>query len=128
MPTVDYETLDVFTTTRFGGNPLAVVARAERLSAEQMQRIATEFNYSESTFVWPPKDPANTAQVRIFTPVTEVPFAGHPNVGTAFVLGRHGSVYGKAAGDAMRFEEGAGLVEVKLARDNVAVTAATRRS
>lgn len=117
MTEVAYETFDVFTTTRFGGNPLAVVADARGLDDETMQRIATEFNYSESTFVLPPEDPANTARVRIFTPASELPFAGHPNVGTAFALARLGEVFGRPVGDAMRFEERAGLVEVEVLRE-----------
>src|SRR5260221_11203837 len=112
MRGLDYQTVDVFTERRFGGNPLAVMAGARGLSAEEMQAIATEFNYSEVTFVLPPTDPANTAQVRIFTPLTEVPFAGHPNVGTAFVLGR----MAPSVTTVMRFEEAAGLVEVALLR------------
>ena len=83
---LDFVTVDVFTDRQFGGNPLAVVPDARGLTSEQMQAIATEFNLSETTFVLPPKDIANTAQVRIFTPRAELPFAGHPNVGTAFVL------------------------------------------
>src|SRR3546814_19418430 len=81
--TLAYETVDVFTDTAFGGNPLAVVFGAEKLPATAMQRIATEFNYAETSFVVPPQNPAHTAGVRIFTPTMEVPFAGHPNVGTA---------------------------------------------
>ena len=81
-----YITVDVFTDRAFGGNPLAVVLDAEGLSTEEMQAIATEFNYSETTFVLPPRDKTNDAEVRIFTPVQELAFAGHPNVGTAFVL------------------------------------------
>lgn len=84
---VAYVTVDVFTDERFAGNQLAVMSDARGLSDRQMQAIATEFGYSEATFVLPPRDPANTAEVRIFTPTTEIPFAGHPNVGTAFVLG-----------------------------------------
>ena len=76
-----YATADVFTDRMFGGNPLAVVLDAAGLSTAEMQAIALEFNYSETTFVLPPDDPAHTAKVRIFTPRTEVPFAGHPNVG-----------------------------------------------
>ena len=83
-----YVTADVFTDRMFGGNPLAVVLDAEGLTTAQMQAIALEFNYSETTFVLPPRDSAHTAEVRIFTPRTEVPFAGHPNVGTAFLLAR----------------------------------------
>jgi trans-2,3-dihydro-3-hydroxyanthranilate isomerase len=75
---------DVFTDRRFGGNQLAVLPEASGLSDAQMQQIAREFNFSESTFVLP--STTGTRQVRIFTPVAELPFAGHPNVGTAFVL------------------------------------------
>ncbi len=117
MPSIAYATVDVFTTTPFSGNPLAVIPDARGLSDADMQKIATEFNYSESTFVLPPSDPTNTAQVRIFTPTTEVPFAGHPNVGTAYVLGSMAEVFGKPVGSVLRFEEEAGLVEVELARD-----------
>src|SRR5262249_9102678 len=95
-----FTTVDVFTERRFGGNPLAVVTDAEGLSGEQMQSIAAEFNLAETTFVLPPKDPAHTAEVRIFTPKAELPFAGHPNVGTAFVLASAGESYGrKIAGE-----------------------------
>jgi trans-2,3-dihydro-3-hydroxyanthranilate isomerase len=83
-----------------------------------MQNIAAEFRYSEVTFVLPPQDPANTARVRIFTPTMEIPFAGHPNVGTAFVLGRQTDIFGKPAGDVLRFEENAGLVEAALIRND----------
>src|SRR2546430_12583009 len=84
-----YYTCDVFTETRFGGNPLAVLPRADGLSDLQMQQIAREFNYSETAFVFPP-EAGQTRRVRIFTPAQEVPFAGHPNVGTAFVLASTG--------------------------------------
>ena len=83
---LEFTTVDVFTDRRFGGNPLAVISNAQGLATEQMQSIAAEFNLAETTFVLPPSDPAHTAQVRIFTPRAELPFAGHPNVGTAFVL------------------------------------------
>jgi trans-2,3-dihydro-3-hydroxyanthranilate isomerase len=119
-----YVTTDVFTDRRFGGNPLAVVLDAEGLSASEMQAIATEFNYSETTFVLPPRDPTHTAQVRIFTPRTEVPFAGHPNVGTAFVLARDRLERGERLPESFRFEEGAGLVPVRLLRDGDAVVGA----
>lgn len=116
MKRVAFETVDVFAERRFGGNPLAVVTDARGLSAAEMQAVAREFNYSESTFVLPPEDSANTARVRIFTPTNEVPFAGHPNVGTAFVLGRLASLFGRATNEVMRFEEDAGIVEVSLVR------------
>ena len=112
--TLTYETVDVFTETPFGGNPLAVVFGGEHLTTERMQAIAVEFAYSETTFVLPPKDPANTAQVRIFTPTREVPFAGHPNVGTATVVAGRGTLFGRPVADAVRFEEGAGLVPISI--------------
>jgi trans-2,3-dihydro-3-hydroxyanthranilate isomerase len=114
-----FVTVDVFTDRQFGGNQLAVVTNAEGLSAERMQAIAAEFNFSESTFVLPPKNPAHAAEVRIFTPKAEMPFAGHPSVGTAFVLARAGESYGKAiTGDHMTFEMVAGLVEIGVTREN----------
>jgi trans-2,3-dihydro-3-hydroxyanthranilate isomerase len=106
-----YHTLDVFTRTRFGGNPLAVVLGADSLTDAEMQTIAREFNYSETTFVLRPKDTRHTAHVRIFTPTVEVPFAGHPNVGTAYVL----AVADRSAED-FTFEEAAGLVRARILR------------
>ena len=79
-------TLDVFTETALAGNPLAVVLDAEGLESDRMQAIAREFNLSETVFVLPPRDPVNTARLRIFTPGRELPFAGHPTVGTAVLL------------------------------------------
>ena len=115
-----YITVDVFTDRAFGGNPLAVVLDAQGLSTAQMQAIATEFNYSETTFVLPPQDPAHDAQVRIFTVRHELPFAGHPNVGTAFVLAT------QAATPPARllFEEKAGLVPVEILTEKGRVVAA----
>jgi trans-2,3-dihydro-3-hydroxyanthranilate isomerase len=109
-----YYTCDVFTERRFGGNPLAVLPEAGGLSGEQMQRIAREFNYSETTFVLPADDPAHTRRVRIFTPGAEIPFAGHPNVGTAFVLAAIGAL--PAGGETLQvvFEEAAGPVPVAI--------------
>ncbi|MCR9070833.1 MAG: PhzF family phenazine biosynthesis protein [Alphaproteobacteria bacterium] len=112
--TLSFETVDVFTDTSFGGNPLAVVFGAEGLTTERLQAIAREFNYSETTFVLPPQDPANTAQVRIFSTKREMPFAGHPNVGTAAVVGWRGKLFGKPIGDTVLFEEIAGTVPVSL--------------
>jgi len=105
-----YITVDVFTDRAFGGNPLAVVLDADGLSTEQMQAIATEFNYSETTFVLPPADKSNDANVRIFTVNRELPFAGHPNVGTAFVLAAQAA----RAPVRLKFEEKAGLVPVEI--------------
>jgi trans-2,3-dihydro-3-hydroxyanthranilate isomerase len=103
---VKFVTLDVFTDRQFGGNPLAVVADGTELSTQQMQAIAAEFNLAETTFVLPPEKPENTARVRIFTPRAELPFAGHPNVGTAYVLARLGECHGRPIrGDTLLFEE-----------------------
>lgn len=106
----DFATVDVFTDYRFGGNPLAVFPQAEGLTDGQMQSLAAEMNLSETTFVLPPNDPANTARVRIFNRREEMPFAGHPNVGTACVL----ASLGLATGDTLVFEELAGEVVVQL--------------
>lgn len=108
MRRFDFLTLDVFTDTRFGGNPLAVFPDARGLSDGEMQALAAEFNLSETTFVLPPDDPANTARVRIFNRVAEMPFAGHPNVGTGFALAH------RAVDGVLRLEEIAGLVEVRV--------------
>jgi len=116
---IPFQTVDVFTDRKFGGNPLAVIPDASGLSTGQMQAIAAEFNLAETTFVLPPADPAHTAHVRIFTPKSEMPFAGHPNVGTAFVLARMGR-----PGDRFVFEEKAGLVPLDLTREAGVVIAA----
>jgi trans-2,3-dihydro-3-hydroxyanthranilate isomerase len=81
-----YHTLDVFCDAAFAGNPLAVVLDAEGLDDARMQLIAREFNFSETVFVLPPRDPVNAAAARIFTPARELPFAGHPTVGTAALI------------------------------------------
>ena len=81
-----FYTADVFTQQTFGGNPLAVFPQAQGLSTWQMQKIAGEINYSETVFVLPPETAEGTRRLRIFTPKAELPFAGHPTVGTAYVL------------------------------------------
>src|ERR1700684_4053564 len=122
---LQFVTVDVFTGAQFAGNPLGVVLDAEGLSGGQMQAIAAEFNLAETTFVLPPKDPVNTAEVRIFTPRYEMPFAGHPNVGTAFALAREGESYGRVIeGNSVTFEEKAGLVPISILRDGASVTGA----
>lgn len=128
MNTVSFTTVDVFTSARFEGNPLAVITDARGLSEVEMQKIATEFGYSEITFVLPPENPENTARVRIFTPTTEIPFAGHPNVGTAYVLGQQSEVFGKPVDSTLRFEEQAGLVCVDLKRDGNHVLSSSVRA
>ncbi len=121
---LEFITVDVFTERRFGGNPLAVVTNAQGLATEQMQAIAAEFNLAETTFVLPPQNPSHTAEVRIFTPRAELPFAGHPNVGTAYVLAKQGNSYGRVVGDPLVFEEKAGLVRLDLLRDGNSVSGA----
>lgn len=106
----EYFICDVFTDIAFGGNQLAVLPNASGLTDKQMQQIAREFNYSESTFVFPAEH-KNTRKVRIFTPTREVPFAGHPNIGTAFVLASIGEI---GNSKQITFEEKAGLVEISL--------------
>jgi len=113
-----YVTVDVFTASVFSGNPLAVVLDAQDLTAAQMQAVATEFNYSETTFVLAPREPAHSAQVRIFTPRKEVPFAGHPNIGTAVVLARDLEEKGLPPVDRFTFEEAAGVVPLRLLRSS----------
>src|SRR5215212_6334413 len=119
MPRFSFVTVDVFTDRRFGGNPLAVFPDARGMSDADMQSLAGEFNLSETTFVLPPADPANTARVRIFNRRSEMPFAGHPNVGTGWVLAKQG----RAPAGVLRFEEIAGLVEVQAAPDLVTIAA-----
>jgi len=110
-----YFLCDVFTDRLFGGNPLAVLPDARGLSDRHMQQIAREFNFSESAFVLPAEQ-GRTRRVRIFTPTMEVPFAGHPNVGTAFVLARAGELGSLERPLEVTFEEKAGLVPITIER------------
>jgi len=112
MPKIAFSTVDVFTQTRFGGNPLAVVTGADALDDATLQALAAEFNLSETTFLLPPADPANTARVRIFNRTAEMAFAGHPMVGTAFVLANRDPDLTTAT-----FEIPAGIVRVRIERD-----------
>ncbi len=104
--------VDVFTEQIFGGNPLAVFLEAGGLRDAEMQAIAKEMNLSETTFILPPTDPAWAARVRIFTPARELAFAGHPTIGTAFVLASSGRLP-RGATD-LTLEEGVGPVPVRL--------------
>lgn len=117
MSTYPFVTLDVFTDTRFGGNPLAVFTDARGLTSEQMQALAAEMNLSETTFVLPPKDRANTAQVRIFNRTAEMPFAGHPTIGTGWVLSQAGQ------GNDLRLEVPAGIVAVTIDEGGATIAA-----
>lgn len=107
MTRYEYQLVDVFTDKAFGGNPLAVFREPGKLDATTMQAIAKELHLSETTFVLPPSSSAADHRVRIFTPDTELPFAGHPTLGTAYVLadGKDG---------ATRLEEGVGVIRVTL--------------
>jgi trans-2,3-dihydro-3-hydroxyanthranilate isomerase len=116
-----YYICDVFTETRFGGNQLAVLPQADGLTKDVMQKIAREFNFSETSFVFPPKA-GHTRHVRIFTPAREIPFAGHPNVGTAFVLATIGELGELKSSLAVTFEEEAGLVALSINGANGKVT------
>ncbi|WP_226550476.1 PhzF family phenazine biosynthesis protein [Celeribacter naphthalenivorans] len=112
-----YLTYDVFTDRAFGGNPLAVVPEADTLPEEQLQKIAREFNYSETVFLYPPKEAGNTARLRIFTPTMEVPFAGHPTIGAAVALSEMGY------GPELRLELKVGLITAKAADGKAEFTA-----
>lgn len=104
-----YVVYDVFTDATFSGNPLAVITDASALPDDALQKIAREFNFSETTFVLPPAEPAHDAKVRIFTPTRELDFAGHPTVGTALALYDMGRVQ-----DSMVLELGVGPIPVEI--------------
>ena len=117
MSKYEYYICDVFTQQKFSGNQLAVIPDAEGLSDHDMQNIAREFNFSESTFVFP-SEKENTRKVRIFTPRSEVPFAGHPNIGTAFILAETGIFGDFAQSIDVVFEEKAGNVPITINKDH----------
>jgi trans-2,3-dihydro-3-hydroxyanthranilate isomerase len=109
-----FYTADVFTDRAFGGNPLAVFPDAAGLRGEQMRRVARELNLSETVFVFPAEQPQHTRRLRIFTPSAELPFAGHPTVGTAHVLASIGEIALERAVTKIVFEEGVGPVPVRI--------------
>ncbi len=113
---LQFHTLDVFTTRKFGGNPLAVILGADHLTTEQMQTITREFNLSETTFVLTPDDPRHTAKVRIFFPGGEMPFAGHPTLGTAALLAELRHKPGCSFETTITLELKAGLTPVRISR------------
>ncbi|MCA1591345.1 MAG: PhzF family phenazine biosynthesis protein [Acidobacteria bacterium] len=116
MRKLHYHRIDVFTDRAFGGNPLAVFTNGRGIPTEVMQAIAKEFNLSETTFVLPPDDPRHDYRVRIFTPANELPMAGHPTVGTSFVLAREQLIKRCGVGDetTITLEEGVGPVPVRI--------------
>lgn len=107
-------TADVFTNQPFGGNPVAVLPDAEGLTADQMQKLAREFNLSETVFVLPPENPAHTKHLRIFVPTSEIAFAGHPTIGTALILAATGALDLKSPRTDIVFEMKAGPVPVTI--------------
>jgi trans-2,3-dihydro-3-hydroxyanthranilate isomerase len=113
---LQFYTLDVFTSRKFCGNPLAVVLGADHLSTEQMQTITKEFNLSETTFVMQPENPAHTAKVRIFFPGGEMPFAGHPTLGTAALLAELKNKPGCSFETKIMLELKAGITPVIISR------------
>lgn len=119
-----FHTLDVFTDTIFGGNPLAVLTDARGLNAEQMSSITREFNLSETVFVFPPDDASHSRRLRIFTPGRELPFAGHPTVGTAHLLAATGMIPLTEGGTRIIMEEGVGPVPVTIRVQNGAPVSA----
>lgn len=123
MRKLNYHLVDVFTNEMFGGNQLAVFTDCENLPASYMQKIAKELNLAESTFVLPPKDSSHDHWVRIFTPATELPMAGHPTVGTAFVLVQQDASLGES--QQLRFMEGVGVIPVHVQIDNGATSLIT---
>src|SRR5215217_236727 len=118
MRRLHYHRVDVFTDRAFGGNPLAVFANGRGLAAQTMQAIAKEFNLSETTFVLPPDDPRHDWRVRIFTPGSELPMAGHPTIGTSFVLAREHLIPRAERETNVVFEEGVGPVPVRVEFEN----------
>jgi trans-2,3-dihydro-3-hydroxyanthranilate isomerase len=115
MPTRRFIQVDVFTETPFCGNPLAVILDSHGLTSDQMQAIAREMNLSETTFILPPTDASAHVKVRIFTPQIELPFAGHPVVGTGYVLATEGLLPRPAESFAIRLELGVGVLPVDIA-------------
>jgi trans-2,3-dihydro-3-hydroxyanthranilate isomerase len=114
LPTIRYITTDVFSGVRFGGNQLAVIPDASGIPEELLLPICREFNYSETTFLYPPEHPGHTRRVRIFTPGGEVPFAGHPTVGTAVVLAATGAIPLSEGETRIVLEEQVGPVPVVI--------------
>lgn len=115
-----FRVYDVFTETAFGGNQLAVIPDATTLSESHLQKIAREFNFSETTFVYPPEDPAHAAKVRIFTPTMEVPFAGHPTIGTAVALSDLGAT------SPMMLELGIGPIPCEVSGNQASFTTSAK--
>jgi trans-2,3-dihydro-3-hydroxyanthranilate isomerase len=115
---LSYHLVDVFTDRAFGGNQLAVFTNGRGVAGNVMQQIAKELNLSETTFVLPPENAETDFRLRIFTPAAELPFAGHPTVGTAFVLARENFIEPSNDQATVRFQEGVGPIAVTIDFDN----------
>lgn len=122
MKTLKYSLVDVFTTEPFGGNQLAVFEEFSNLSSDFMQRIAKELNLSETVFIHPPSDPTKEKSLRIFTPQVELPMAGHPTIGAAFVMAEKGMINTRTGENEWIFEEGVGDVPVTVHKDHTHVS------
>ena len=118
MRSFEVRHLDVFTSKAFSGNPLMVVMDAEGLESTEMQAIAAEFNMPETTFILPPEKPGNDYKVRIFTPLKEIPFAGHPIVGTAHVVVTEEIVKVKKPRCTLKHETGIGVLPIEVIFDD----------
>ncbi len=118
MRKLRYHLIDVFTDRPFGGNQLAVFTNGRGLPAGTMQQIAKELNFSETTFVLPPREAGNDFWVRIFTPAVEMPTAGHPTIGTAFVLALDHLVELESQETTIHFEEGVGVIPIRIQKEN----------
>ena len=116
MDTTFYQ-VDVFSNELFGGNPLAVFLKGDNFTEDQLQKVAREMNLSETVFVFPPSHPDANFDVRIFTPGKEIPFAGHPTLGTAFVLKYAGLISNTKNNLILNFK--AGLISVHLQEDGI---------
>lgn len=127
MMELEFHTVNVFAGEAFAGNRVAVVPDADGLSAGQMQAIAAEFGYSETAFVRPAQDSSRVAELRVFTPRGEVPFAGQPAIATAFVLGRLGRAHGRRAAPRILLEAQAGPVTAELMLDGARIAGASVR-
>jgi trans-2,3-dihydro-3-hydroxyanthranilate isomerase len=114
MRKLRYHLVDVFTDRAFGGNPLAVFTNGRGIQPELMQSIAKELNLSETTYVLPPENPENDYRVRIFTPGAELPMAGHPTIGTSFILAREHMIKLRGEETTIKLEEGVGTISVQL--------------
>ncbi|MXQ54055.1 PhzF family phenazine biosynthesis protein [Shimazuella alba] len=124
MNELTYHLLDVFTNEKFGGNQLAVFQETNQLETDLMQKIARELNLSEAVFLFPPSDQTKTKQVRIFTPKMELPVAGHPTVGTAFLLGKENWLETAEGVNEWILEEGVGDILVRVYKEDGKITKA----